>query len=54
MDKAASDEELMNRYRDGDASSFEILYERHKGPLYRYFLRQSGMAALAEELYQDV
>jgi RNA polymerase sigma-70 factor, ECF subfamily len=54
MDKETSDEELMNRYRDGDASSFEILYERHKGPLYRYFLRQSGIAALAEELYQDV
>lgn len=54
MDKATSDEELMNRYRDGDVSSFEILYERHKGPLYRYFLRQSGIAALAEELYQDV
>ncbi|MCR4302467.1 MAG: RNA polymerase sigma factor [Sulfuricaulis sp.] len=54
MDKATSDEELMNRYRDGDAASFEILYERHKGPLYRYFLRQSGIAALAEELYQDV
>jgi RNA polymerase sigma-70 factor (ECF subfamily) len=54
MDKATSDEALMIRYRDGDASSFEILYERHRGPLYRYFLRQSGIVALAEELFQDV
>jgi len=54
MDKATSDEALMSRYRDGDASSFEILYERYKGPLYRYFLRQSGISALAEELFQDV
>ena len=54
MDKAITDEVLMNRYRDGDAASFEILYGRHKGPLYRYFLRQSGIAAVAEELYQDV
>jgi len=44
----------MCRYRDGDARAFEVLYERHRGPLYRYFLRQSGIAAVAEELYQDV
>lgn len=54
MDKAISDEELMCRYRDGDAASFEILYDRHRGPLYRYFLRQSGITSLAEELFQDV
>ena len=54
MDNAAPDEELMNRYRDGDAHAFEVLYTRHKGPLYRYLLRQCGAAALAEELFQDV
>jgi RNA polymerase sigma-70 factor (ECF subfamily) len=54
MDNAAPDEELMNRYRDGDARAFEVLYTRHKGPLYRYLLRQCGAAALAEELFQDV
>ncbi|MBI3546093.1 MAG: RNA polymerase sigma factor [Gammaproteobacteria bacterium] len=53
MDQAA-DEDLMNRYRDGDARAFELLYARHKGPLYRYLLRQCGVAALAEELFQDV
>lgn len=50
----ATDEELMQRYRDGDVRAFEILYTRHKGPVYRYLLRQCGVAALAEELFQDV
>jgi RNA polymerase sigma-70 factor (ECF subfamily) len=50
----ATDEELMQRYRDGDARAFETLYARHKGPVYRYLLRQCGVAALAEELFQDV
>ncbi|MCK7579496.1 MAG: RNA polymerase sigma factor [Chromatiales bacterium] len=50
----ATDEELMQRYRDGDAHAFETLYARHKGPVYRYILRQCGVAALAEELFQDI
>jgi RNA polymerase sigma-70 factor (ECF subfamily) len=50
----ATDEDLMQRYRDGDARAFETLYARHKGPVYRYILRQCGVAAQAEELFQDV
>ncbi|HCU54440.1 MAG TPA: RNA polymerase sigma factor [Gammaproteobacteria bacterium] len=50
----AADETLMQRYRDGDAQAFEVLYRRHKGPMYRYLLRQCSSAALAEELFQDV
>jgi RNA polymerase sigma-70 factor (ECF subfamily) len=49
-----SDEALMQSYCDGDGRAFEVLYGRHKGPLYRYFLRQCRMAAVAEELFQDV
>jgi RNA polymerase sigma-70 factor (ECF subfamily) len=49
-----TDEALMLRYRNGEASAFERLYARHKGSLYRYFLRQCGIAAVAEELFQDV
>lgn len=48
------DERLMLRYRDGDRRAFEVLYARHKGPLYRYLRRQCGSAAIAEELFQDV
>ena len=54
MDDSASDEELMLAYRVGDARAFELLYARHKGPLYRYVLRLSGPAAVAEELFQDI
>jgi RNA polymerase sigma-70 factor (ECF subfamily) len=54
MYNAAPDEELMSRYREGDARAFEVLYRRHKGSLYRYLLRQCGVAAQAEELFQDV
>ncbi len=49
-----ADENLMLRYRNGDAHAFELLYQRHKGPLYRYILRQCGIATVAEELFQDV
>ena len=50
----SSDEELMLLYRDGEAGAFDALYARHKGGLYRYFLRQCRNPALAEELFQDV
>ena len=44
----------MLAYRVGDASAFEALYLRWRGPLYRYFLRQCGHAGQAAELFQDV
>lgn len=44
----------MLAYRDGDADAFETLYRRHRGGLFRYFLRQCGNEGVAEELYQDV
>lgn len=50
----SSDEELMLGYRDGDIAAFDALYERHKGGLYRYLLRQCREAAVAEELLQDI
>ena len=54
MGRQSSDEELMLRYGDGDAVAFDALYQRHRGPLYRFLLRQAGNAAAAEELFQDV
>ena len=42
----------MEAYAGGDVSAFERLYARHRGPLYRYFLRQAGDAATANDLYQ--
>lgn len=49
-----SDEELMERYRDGDAGAFDVIYGRHKGGLFRYMLRQCGNRGVAEELFQEV
>ncbi len=54
MQEGVSDEELMLRYRDGEAGAFDVLYQRHKGPVFRYLRRQTGDAAVAEELFQDV
>ena len=54
MERGSSDEELMLRYGEGDAVAFETLYRRHRGPLYRFLLRQAGDAPAAEELFQDV
>ncbi len=50
----ASDEELMLRYGRGDARAFELLYRRHRLPLYRFLLRQIGNADTAEDLFQDL
>ena len=44
----------MERYRDGDAGAFDVLYQRHRTKLYRFLLHQTGSAASAEEIYQDV
>ncbi len=44
----------MLRYRDGDAAAFAKLYAHHKGPLYRYLLRQVRSASAAADLFQEV
>ena len=47
-----TDEKLMQRYARGDAKAFDQLYARHRGPLYRYFIRQVKNPATANDLYQ--
>lgn len=47
-----SDEDLMTAYAGGDMAAFEQLYGRHRGPLYRFLLRQVGDPATANDLYQ--
>jgi len=44
----------MMRYRDGDLDAFSTLYARHKGPLYRYLLRQVRNSGAAADLFQEV
>lgn len=48
------DETLMLAYAAGGADAFDVLYARHKGPVYRYLLRHCGNAGVAEELFQDI
>ena len=50
--RETSDEKLMQRYAKGDAKAFDELYLRHRGPLYRYFIRQIKEPATANDLYQ--
>ena len=54
MESVDEDARLMLRYRDGDTDAFSALYARHKGPLYRYLLRQVRNAGSAADLFQDV
>jgi RNA polymerase sigma-70 factor (ECF subfamily) len=43
----------MQRYQGGDMSAFEMLYRRHKDPLYGYLLRACGDRDCAAEFFQD-
>jgi RNA polymerase sigma-70 factor (ECF subfamily) len=54
MRNEVADEQLMERYRDGDAGAFDVLYHRHKGGLYRYLFRLCKDKSVAEELFQEV
>lgn len=44
----------MLAYARGDSAAFDVLYAHYRGELYRYFLRQCGNRALAEEMYQEL
>ena len=49
-----SDEALMLAYGAGHAASFDVLYARHRGGVYRYLLRHCGNDGIADELFQEV
>jgi RNA polymerase sigma-70 factor (ECF subfamily) len=48
------DRDLMCRYGNGDVRAFELLYARHKGPLFRYLDRRCFSHETAEEIFQEV
>lgn len=54
MQGEPTDEELMLAYGTGDVTAFQILYARHRGPLFRHLARRLRDGPLAEELFQDV
>ena len=47
-----SDEALALRARSEPRAAFEILFERHRGPLYNFLLRQGADPARVEDLFQ--
>jgi len=48
-----NDEELMMRYRDGDASAFDVLVRRHRNGLLNFLYRMTGVRQVAEEVQAD-
>lgn len=48
------DTELMLRVRQGDPASFELLLERHRGPVIHFLYRMVQNQAVSEELAQEV
>lgn len=44
----------MNDFKTGDIAAFNLLYTRHKGSTYRYFLRQCHNNTLADDLMQEL
>jgi len=48
-----SDESLMLRYQQGDSAAFEILYKRHKDPLFAYLYRSHVDLQVIEEVAQE-
>jgi RNA polymerase sigma-70 factor (ECF subfamily) len=49
-----TDEELLQRSQTGDENAFTCLYRRRQAGVYRFALRMSGSAAMAEDVTQEV
>ena len=49
-----SDEQLIERYLNGDEQSLEILIERHIKPIYRFIYRFVRDGSQAQDITQDV
>lgn len=50
---ALRDEDLMLAWQAGDAGAFDTLYERHRGRLFRFLVREAGSREAGEEIYQE-
>jgi RNA polymerase sigma-70 factor (ECF subfamily) len=53
MTRWPTDEELMLRYRDGDAAAFEALYRRYEKPLFDFIHRLVPNSSDSEGLFQE-
>jgi RNA polymerase sigma-70 factor (ECF subfamily) len=48
-----TDQELIAQARTGNDAAFEVLMRRHLQPIFRFILRLSGDAAVAQDLAQE-
>jgi RNA polymerase sigma-70 factor (ECF subfamily) len=48
-----TDEELLTRYREGDATAFNELLARHQSRVFGFLVGITGDRALAEDLFQE-
>jgi len=51
---STTDELLMLRVRDGEVEKLGVLYERHRTPLFSFFVRLTGNAQAGEDLVHDL
>ena len=54
MNTLETDDALLARMRSGDEQAFVTLYRRRQGALYRFVLRMTDSASLAEDVTQEV
>ena len=54
MNKDENDEALLLKACKGDENAFKSLYDRHRGALYRFLLRQCNNQSSAHDLFQEV
>jgi len=49
----ASDDDLIRRYRDGDARAFDVLFDRHHAAVYHFAATMLGEGPAAEDVLQE-
>lgn len=48
-----TDAQLLNRFRNGDKSAFDLIVDRYQKPLFTYLIRFVGDHQVAEDMFQD-
>src|SRR6478609_11900102 len=51
--RVLSDDELMQLVRAGDASAFEVVFDRHSGAAFSLAYRMCGRRTMAEDVVQE-
>ena len=48
-----TDAQLVNRFRNGDATAFDLIIKRYHKPLFTYLVRLIGDRYIADDIFQD-